>query len=618
MVATTALICASAVTLSACMANPGPAPIVEEDTATLATETTSTSPTTTPAEEDDATERTTVAVGVDPLTSGLNPHLVANNTELVEQIADLVLPSTFHNGQMDADVLVSAGEVSAPEGVAQRVRYEISPQAQWSDGTPITGSDFSYLWKSMVTTSGVESPAGYRAISAVNFSEGGRVVTVDFSQRVADWRLLFNDLLPAHLLQDSSNSFVQALASGIPASAGRFMVANVDRARGVITLNRNDRFWGESPANIDVLQLRAVRNTTAAVDMLRSGQIGFADITPAQTTLGALDLLPGVGTEVVSPARQLRLHLSTAPSALDDVTLRRDIVSLIDTSLVARLATGRDDLLEVPYGGARTLNTRSAEDLRERSQTQPIRIAVDPTDVVAHNAANTIVDMLATNGVQATTVTDRLTTITSQLLPDGDVDAVLTWEDTNVTSLNMANLFLCVASASTTASTSAAPGDSADTDSADNADTGDSADSSNSGPASTAAGTSSAVTSAGSPAASAGAESSASPTGEPSGNPDAEPTGEGAPWAGDLSGACLPGADETLASILSGQLSASDALAQVREINADQALYIPLLDETRIHALGRGIIGPGPDVADWGQGLVSAPLWKEDPDNEPQ
>ena len=275
---------ASLAFLSACAANPGPPPVVEDNASALQEDQTTT--TATPEEEQpqdaDSAKRPTISVGVDPLRAGLNPHLVANNSELVDQIAELVLPSAFHHGQRDADILESASEVTAPKGVAQRVRYVIASPAQWSDGTPISGADFSYLWKQMTTTAGVRDPAGYHAISAVNTSDGGRVVTVDFSQKVKDWHLLFHNLLPSHLLQD--DNFGSALADKIPASAGRFLVDSVDRGRGVITLNRNDRFWGANPAQVDVIQLREVRDSTQALNMLRSGQIGFADFTPDQTS----------------------------------------------------------------------------------------------------------------------------------------------------------------------------------------------------------------------------------------------------------------------------------------------------------------------------------------------
>jgi hypothetical protein len=479
------------------------------------------------AEEDES--RPTISIGVDPLRAGLNPHLVANNSELVDQIAELVLPSTFHWGRMDTDVLESATEVTAPEGVAQRVRYVIASPAQWSDGTPISGADFNYLWKKMTTTAGVKDPAGYRAISAVTTSDGGRVVTVDFAERVKDWKQLFNQLLPSHLLQNAD--FDSVLANDIPASAGRFAVDSVDRSRGVITLNRNDRFWGADPAHIDVVQLREVRDSTQALNMLRSGQIGFADFTPDQTSQEALGLLGHVSDKTVTRPRQLRLHMSTEQGALEDAAARRGLASLIDTGQVARLATGRASNLKAGHNLVSGEANLTA--LRERASKKPIRFAVDPTSPTALAAANTLYDVLEAHGIPAEVTTDRLTTITSKLLPEGKVDAVVTWEDTTLTSLSAASIFNCA---------------------------------------------------------------------------------EDQPLAGDLSGFCPDNAAETRMDILSGKISPSTALGRIREINAQDVLYVPLLDETRVHALGEGIVGPGQSIDDWDKGLVTAPVWRKDED----
>ena len=522
---------ASLALLSACAANPGPPPVVEENASVLQEDQTTT--TATPEEEQPqdagSAKRPTISVGVDPLRAGLNPHLVANNSELVDQIAELVLPSAFHNGQRDADILESASEVTAPKGVAQRVRYVIASPAQWSDGTPISGADFSYLWKQMTTTAGVRDPAGYHAISAVNTSDGGRVVTVDFSQKVKDWHLLFHNLLPSHLLQD--DNFGSALADKIPASAGRFLVDSVDRGRGVITLNRNDRFWGANPAQVDVIQLREVRDSTQALNMLRSGQIGFADFTPGQTSQEALGLLGHVSDKTLTRPRQLRLHMSTADEALEERAARRGLASLIDTDQVARLATGRASNLE-PGNNPISKDTDLTA-LRTRASKKPIRFAVDPTSPTALAAANTLYDVLEAHGIAAEVVSERLTTITSKLLPEGEVDAVVTWEDISLNSVAAANIFSC---------------------------------------------------------------------------------DDKQPLAGDLSGICPENAEEIREEILSGAMSPKEALGRIRDVNSKEALYVPLVDETRIHALGEGIVGPGQSIDDWDEGLITAPRWRIDED----
>ncbi len=538
--------------VSGCVANPGPPPVVDEAEAARLTGTTSATPTTTPAI--DAANRTAASVGVDPLNAGLNPHLIADNSQLVEDIADLVLPSTFVGEEMDANLLDSAAEVPPPAGIAQRVRYELSSAAQWSDGTPISGADFDYLWRAMASTAGVKDPAGYRAIQAVNTSGGGRVVTVDFATPVANWRGLFHHLVPSHLLEGVD--FATALADDIPAAAGRYQVASVDRARGVIKLNRNDRYWGTNPANLDVVNLRAVRSQDQAVNMLRSGQISFADITPRQTLREALSLLPGVEAGTAAAPRQLRLHLAVADDAA-----RAELSALVDTAQVARLATGRTADLSVPYGGTGNPEGSTAA---LAGLGRPVRLGVDPTDETASAAAGVIADQLRARGISAEVVAERMSLIAGQLLPTGAVDAVLAWEDLDVDAFAMSNLFLCAADPGATTATTPAPVTPAPTED---------------GAASSAPGS-------------------------------AEADGASVAWAGSLSGACPAGAAETRARILSGELEPAAALELVRELNVSEHYYLPILDETRVHALGRGIVGPGPDISSWGAGIATAPDWE--------
>ncbi|QCB28161.1 putative monoacyl phosphatidylinositol tetramannoside-binding protein LpqW precursor [Corynebacterium endometrii] len=596
--------------LAGCMANPGPPPVVEEEGQPVTVPDKSVvdgqsggnvDPTGRPI-------RSTISVGVDPLSLGLNPHLQANNSELVMQIADLVLPSAFNNGRLNKDLLDSAEEVTPPKGVAQRVQYSISSAAQWSDGTPLTGTDFEYLWRSMISTAGVSQPAGYHAISAVTSTDGGRVVTVDFNTRVAQWQLLFDHLLPSHILQTDANGFVGALDSGIPASAGRYVLSGVDTARGLITLNRNDRFWGAQPANVDVLQLRTVRDTAQATTMLRSNQIGFADFTPQQTSSEALQLVPEVQAQTVNTTRQLRLHMSTMPNALSSEPLRRQFASLIDPALVARIATGRTDALRVginPVTNNRAESSGDLSALKLRADETPVRIAVDPSDTQAFTAANTIVDVLNGSGVDAVVVQERMNAITSTLLPTGAVDAVIAWEETALTSFNMAKFYQCTAQTLVPADPSGAVANSG----------------------------SGATESAGQTSASATGEAQAEGTvpsgGEGAGtttqtttyidsgspiesqeNGDSTSTESTLPLAGDLSGYCPDNAEQTLNAVLSGEIEPRGALQQVRALNREQVLYVPLYDETRVHALGTGIVGPGPRVEQWSESLATAADWK--------
>lgn len=371
--------------LAGCMANPGPPPVVEDPPP--APEQTTTTTTEPPA------ERSRVAVGVTPLRNGLNPHLRADNNATVESIADLVLPSAFINGQLNEDLLVSAEESVTPQG-QQRVVYEISPEAQWSDGTPITGKDFAYLHSGMVNTPDVVNDAPYRTIERVTSSAGGRIVTVIFEEYLADWSTLFNYLLPSHLVEPNASDFASAFYSDIPASAGRFLVESVDRARGVVTLHRNDRFWGENPAQLDILQLNGSTSVTQSADQIRSGQFAFLDVIPQETSLTAYQLLPEAQTAVINGPRELVIELNTQSEALADLEARAEFFSLVDRQTVAYLAAGRSSDVVIPEF--------TMPEAREPELLSSVTIGADPADPQASAAARAVVDIFAGYNVEVT------------------------------------------------------------------------------------------------------------------------------------------------------------------------------------------------------------------------
>ena len=95
--------------LQACAADPGPPPLVQQE------ELDRLDPTTTSAAEAARPERSEIRVGAQPLRGGLNPHLLSDDTSVVQSIADLTLPSAYLNGEPNRDVvLLSLIHISEP------------------------------------------------------------------------------------------------------------------------------------------------------------------------------------------------------------------------------------------------------------------------------------------------------------------------------------------------------------------------------------------------------------------------------------------------------------------------------------------------------------------------
>ena len=103
--------------------------------------------------------------------------------------------------QVNTDLLES---VEATSTSPLTIQYVINPKAVWSDGVPVTADDFIYAWQSQrgdgIDVDGqpdqVASTLGYRDVASVTGSNGGRTVTVVFATPFADWRVLFDHMVP--------------------------------------------------------------------------------------------------------------------------------------------------------------------------------------------------------------------------------------------------------------------------------------------------------------------------------------------------------------------------------------------------------------------------------------
>ncbi|WP_296106085.1 ABC transporter family substrate-binding protein [uncultured Corynebacterium sp.] len=441
--------------LTGCSARPGSAPVVNSGDGNKNNDDT----------VPQQSEKVTFAVS--DVSPGFNPHLVSNDTPLVDHMASLVLPSPFvekDDGELElnedlldsAEVVQGNGTVSSAsaspseseslsESASQQsftVRYTIATDAQWSDGTPITGADFEYLWKQMVSQPGVEDPAGYEAISSVSSTDSGHQVDVHFDRPYAAWRSLFTNLLPSHLYRSSSN-FQTMLRDSVPVSGNRFSVESIDSGRGIVTLVRNDRYWGSNLAKTDKIVLQAQDNAAEAAEMLRNGQVQGAALRPKATTQLSLDSVPHSVVQVSSKNRYLMLSLNTAAPNMDDVGKRARILNSVDRDTVARIAGERMDV-STPHDEATISGTSvPGSESAFPSFSRPFRIAVDQSDDAAVTAARTVADQLTQAGFPAKAVVMPALDIVESVLPLGLADATVAWQSGDTTASALASHYGC-------------------------------------------------------------------------------------------------------------------------------------------------------------------------------
>jgi ABC-type transport system substrate-binding protein len=282
-----------------------------------------------------------VVVGVDSIATGFNPHKLADQSAVTTALANLLLPSVFRPApdgtpRLDTTLMTSADVTKAEP---YTVTYQIRRDASWADNAPIAAEDFVYLREQLRDAPDAIDGAGYRLISNIAARDAGKTVEVTFAKPYPGWRSLFSGLVPAHLLKDAPGGWTNALRDSFPTTGGPFSIKTVDRDRGEIVLERNDRYW-EQPPTLDRIILRR-SDQSGVLDALRAGH--------DQVALLRLDavyanLLSEVGqvSSVQTVPRSTIVSLLLRPTGPDLSAggVRQGIVALLNREPLITIGTG--------------------------------------------------------------------------------------------------------------------------------------------------------------------------------------------------------------------------------------------------------------------------------------
>jgi peptide/nickel transport system substrate-binding protein len=288
-----------------------------------------------------------LVVAVPSLPTNLNPAVPGADTPITQMVTDQIWPQPFTVGpdgtlEPDGSLLSSAEVVSLKP---QTVLYQINPHAVWSDGVPITESDFLEAWRQQRHEMGspAEDPTlaqGYADIARIKSSQRGRQVTVVFKRRFADWEALFANLLPAHVVRQRGWAAGFVLGRGPAVSGGPFEVGSYQPGRRLV-LRRNPLYWGEPAglASITFEQLDPAKDAQALAS--RAVQMVVPPADPA--IVQAIERVPGLGIGLWPSFSFEQLEMNQTSPWLADQAVRRAVAEVLDRTQLKSATVGLYD-----------------------------------------------------------------------------------------------------------------------------------------------------------------------------------------------------------------------------------------------------------------------------------
>jgi peptide/nickel transport system substrate-binding protein len=218
-----------------------------------------------------------------------------------------------------------------------RVTYTINPKATYNDGTPIDWTSFEAVWKANGGTDPayiVNSSDGYNQIRSVTQGVSSRQAVVTFNGLNLWWQNLFGTLLNPKVL--SPGVFNQGYVNNPHPEwgAGPYTVSKFDQQNGVISFERNPKWWGKR-GKLDSRTFLAMESS-ADINAFKNGQLDAVSV-------GSKDRLAQVtgqpGTEIRKSA-SLQLDyftLNGTSPVLSDIRVRKAIFEGIDRTEIAKV-----------------------------------------------------------------------------------------------------------------------------------------------------------------------------------------------------------------------------------------------------------------------------------------
>jgi len=239
--------------------------------------------------------------------------------------------------------ILLTGEAELETTPVQKITYHINPQAVWSDGTPITSTDFKYTWQQVATADAIYDRSGYQEIESVDDSDPATaVVTMKQGKSFADWKgTLFGGqfgIYPSHILQGKDRD--AETKAGYTWSGGPWIAKWEQGSQ--ITLTPNPKWYGDKP-KLDEVVFKIQADTSSEFQAFKAGE---TKVIYPQPQLDAVDQIQA-GLEDVNQtitsntANAEALWLNNGAAPFDSLAVRQAFGYAVDRDAIVEALFGK-------------------------------------------------------------------------------------------------------------------------------------------------------------------------------------------------------------------------------------------------------------------------------------
>lgn len=207
---------------------------------------------------------------------------------------------------------VANGGITINADGTETIRYQIREEAQWADGTPLSGDDYKFTYDTIMNPDFPIDKTIYEDIDPASIVVGAKTFEFTLTAPTVQAEFLFGGILPAH---DISGDFINDYNDSTWVSCGPFAFDSWQKGE-FVRLVRNDNYWGVDEETgqqlpyLDSVIFRFIPETASLINAFKARELDVINPPPAIETIEDLQTLESQGASVEVLSGPIWEHLN--------------------------------------------------------------------------------------------------------------------------------------------------------------------------------------------------------------------------------------------------------------------------------------------------------------------